>query len=101
MSVSMDDYRKRWLTLPEAAALLPRRRRGKKVSPSTLWRWARHGLQGVYLQVWQVGGGMCTNLESIDRFCEELSEKRGLRKHQDPASSDNAVDAKLASKGLI
>lgn len=103
MNTSIDDFRKRWLTLPEAAALLPRRRRGRKVAASTLWRWSRYGLHGVYLQVWAVGGsGTCTTLEALETFFEQLSSAKGLRKAKPKQpQSDGVIDSELVKHGLI
>ncbi len=103
MDLSTEDFTKRWLTLSEAAALLPRRRRGRKVAASTLWRWSRYGLHGVYLRVWAIGGsGTCTTREALEAFFDELTAAKGLQRAK-PASkgSDAAIDAELASKGLL
>jgi hypothetical protein len=91
-----------WLTLPQAAELLPRRRRGRKVSKTTLYRWAKYGLGGVYLQVWQVGGGLCTTRAALSQFFEELTRQKGLRRGK-PAQrpADPGLDAKLRAHGLL
>ena len=103
MKISIDDFRKRWLTLPEAAELLPRRRRGRKVAASTLWRWSRYGLHGVYLRVSAVGGsGTCTTHEWLEDFFEALSVAKGLRRANSAKAPDDAgLDAELAEHGLI
>lgn len=61
------------ITLSEAAALLPRRRRGRPTHPSTLFRWAGQGLRGVRLEIVQVGGTRCTSREALARFFSRLS----------------------------
>jgi hypothetical protein len=91
----------KWLTLSEAAALLPRRRRGRKVAASTPFRWAKYGLSGVFLEVWQVGGGLCTTREALEKFAEELSAKKGLRRAASHRPSDAGIDERLKAKGLI
>jgi hypothetical protein len=61
------------VSLAEAAALLPRRRRGRKPHVSTLYRWASTGVRGVVLETLQVGGTRCTSAEALQRFFEALS----------------------------
>lgn len=56
------------LTLTEAAKRLPTRRGGKRVHPSTLFRWVSHGFRGIRLEYVQVGGTKCTSIEAIERF---------------------------------
>ncbi len=65
----------RLLTLTEAADLLPRRRRGRKVHASTLSRWASTGVHGVKLEIHQLPGGLTTSAEALQRFAERLSER--------------------------
>ena len=52
------------ISLSEAARVLPRLRRGRKVHTSTLYRWASRGLKGVVLETLQVGGTTCTSREA-------------------------------------
>jgi hypothetical protein len=64
------------LTFTEAAARLPRRRRGKKPHIATLYRWAERGLKGVRLETIQVGGTCCTSIEALQRFFNGLAKPR-------------------------
>jgi hypothetical protein len=64
------------IPLTEAAAELPRRRRGKKTNVSTLYRWATAGCKGVVLETIQVGGTRCTSREGLQRFFEKLTLPR-------------------------
>jgi hypothetical protein len=66
--MSIDPVRDDLLTLSEAAALLPRRRRGAKVAVSTLWRWYARGSRGIRLEVARVGGGVFTTRQAIRDF---------------------------------
>jgi hypothetical protein len=66
--VSIDPLSETTLPLAEAARRLPRLRSGRPVHPSTLWRWACHGLRGVRLETVRVGGTACTSLEALRRF---------------------------------
>jgi len=53
---------------------IPRRRRGRRLHPSTVFRWAQRGIQGVRLEVIQFAGTKCTTLKALNRFLAELSE---------------------------
>jgi hypothetical protein len=61
------------IPLTQAAAELPRRRRGRKGHVSTLYRWATGGCRGVVLETIQIGGTRCTSREALQRFFERLS----------------------------
>ena len=61
------------LTFSEAAEQLPRLN-GKKIHPSSLWRWARKGVRGVKLETRRVGGRFVTSAEALERFTRELAE---------------------------
>ena len=61
------------ISLTEAAAMLPRRRAGKKVSISCCYRWTATGCRGVILESIQVGGTRCTSREALARFLEALT----------------------------
>jgi hypothetical protein len=64
------------ISLTEAAAELPRRRRGRKTHVSTLFRWTTAGCRGVILEFIQVGGTRCTSREALQRFFERLTHSR-------------------------
>lgn len=57
-----------------AAKRLPPAREGKRRHPATIWRYARHGVRGVKLEAIRVGGGLCTSVQALQRFCDRLSE---------------------------
>jgi hypothetical protein len=59
------------VTLTAATNHLPRRRGGKKVSPSTLYRWSKGGLETI-----RVGNTLCTSIQALQRFCEMLTARR-------------------------
>lgn len=62
------------ITLSEATKFVPRRRRGRKASVSTLYRWAsKSGHRGVRLETLRVGGSLCTSMEAMQRFFERLT----------------------------
>ena len=59
------------VTLAQAADHIPRRRRGRKVHVSTLYRWATSGCKGVRLETLQVGGCCCTSREAASASSSE------------------------------
>jgi len=61
------------ISLANAAGELPRRRRGRKVHVSCLYRWSTAGCRGVVLESIQVGATRCTSREALQRFFERLS----------------------------
>jgi hypothetical protein len=74
-----DIYHEKLLTLPQAAATLPRKR-GKRVHASTIYRWIRHGVRGIRLESCLVGTTRCTSLPAVRRFSQKLSRvKEGER----------------------
>jgi hypothetical protein len=75
------------VSLSQAAKLLPRRRQGKPVHPSCLFRWTKSGCRGVILESIQVGGTRCTSKEALERFFQQLAG-------DDPRPSVETVAAK-------
>ena len=72
------------LSLSAAARLLPPGASGRPLAPSTIWRWARDGVETldgrrVYLEVARLGSRFVTSREAIGRFltaqnsCQEAS----------------------------
>ncbi len=61
------------ITLTQAAKCLPKVD-GKKVAVSTLWRWCRKGLRGVFLQYVRVGRRVCTSRPALLRFFTAMAE---------------------------
>jgi Protein of unknown function (DUF1580) len=62
------------VTLTQATGLIPPRRRGRKTSVSTLFRWSTSGCRGILLPTLQCGGTRCTSVEAIQWFFEALTE---------------------------
>ncbi len=62
----------RVVTFTEAAKLLPKMN-GKRPHASSVWRWARKGVQGVRLESRRVGGRFVTSVEALERFTERLA----------------------------
>jgi hypothetical protein len=64
------------LTLAQAAAELPRRRRGRKTHVSTLYRWTVSGCRGVILESIQIGATRATSRQALQRFFDRLTHAR-------------------------
>lgn len=89
------------LTFSEAANRLPRRRRGRKVHPATLARWATAGSKGVRLETLWTPGGRVTSLEALQRFFDRLTpsdEAVGPSAHHGPRA--DRVESELVAEGL-
>lgn len=97
----IDISREQVATLADAAReFFPKRRGGKHVNTSTVWRWCTAGCKGVVLESIQVGGSRCTSREAAQRFCEALS---GAESRPQPISHERrqkAVEAELAKAGI-
>ncbi len=77
------------ISLRKAAGLLPRRRAGKSVHVSTLYRWSTgSGFRGIRLEVLRVGSTLCTSAEALDRFFQKITE----------ADENLQADSKAASR---
>jgi len=60
------------ITFSEAAKSLPAIN-GRKPHASTIWRWARKGVNGIRLETRRLGGRFVTSLEALERFSEKLA----------------------------
>lgn len=60
------------MPLAKAAGFVGRLK-GKKVHTSTLYRWVKVGRKGCRLEGISVGGTICTSVEALQRFFEELT----------------------------
>jgi hypothetical protein len=49
-------------------AFMPRRRRGRKLHASCVYRWAQRGVRGIKLEVVRVGGTLCTTTQALEQF---------------------------------
>lgn len=63
------------LSLGEAAGLFPRRR-GKKVSTATIYRWSVAGVRGVKLRTVQAGSVRSTTRQYVEEFIAALTSQR-------------------------
>jgi len=95
------------ISLSEAAALpqIPRRRGGKPIHVSCLYRWATRGCRGVKLEVLQIGGTTCTSLDALQRFFEALTAVRNgepapVRSSAARVRAIKKAEATLAEAGI-
>jgi hypothetical protein len=63
----------RTYTLNTARRWFPRRRRGKRPTLQTMYRWSNQGYHGVVLETVQIGSTRCTSKEACARFIERVS----------------------------
>jgi hypothetical protein len=94
--MSIDPLSDELLTLPQAAALFPRRRAGSKVSTTTLWRWYTRGSRGVRLEVARVGGQVYTTRDAIRDFVAARSVAGGAPVPQAPSPNTRSKRAMKA-----
>lgn len=74
ISHMIDLSRERLITLKEAAALVPSRR-GRTVSPKTVYGWCRVGHKGRKLEsVRRPSGDWLTSAEAVGRFLSGVAE---------------------------
>lgn len=81
------------VSIPKAAALFPR-----KPHPTTVWRWVSHGIRGIKLESWMIGGQRCTTPAAIERFLCRLNP--GVTAHGSNVSSRRVQDAGKALESI-
>ena len=99
---SLDDT---LLTLAQAARHLPRRASGKPIHVATLYRWARDGCRGVFLETVQVGHQSYTTEAALQEFIKELTKLRrtdaGSRGGASTCRQAAVRDADRAASGAL
>jgi hypothetical protein len=81
--------------------LIPRKRGGKTVAPSTVWRWINSGLDGVRLEVCYIGSVPHTSKPALCRFFDAVTAARLAKKLKSEPTSAIVTDAELRKAGLI
>lgn len=89
------------LPLKDIANVLPRRK-GKKISFSTIWRWAERGLRGVKLETIRCGGTLYTSTEALHKFAEALTtgQPMRVRTSKQRQRAVDAAEAQLKKAGF-
>jgi hypothetical protein len=82
------------ISLKDLAALLPRRRGGKKTHVATLFRWTNCGLHGQRLRYVQVGNTRCSTVTWAHEFFTALASKS----HSDAPAPTTPSAAPLATR---
>jgi hypothetical protein len=90
----IDPYTEHLVALHEVPDQLPRRR-GRKVHPSSVYRWAQRGVAGVRLEIVMVGAITYTSREAIARFMAASTAA-----HATDVSGDAVIDAGVADRAL-
>jgi hypothetical protein len=81
--------------------LIPRKRSGKTVAPSTVWRWINSGLDGVRLEVCYIGSVPHTSKPALCRFFDAVTAARFAKKLKCESTTAIVTDAELLRAGLI
>ena len=76
------------VALADVPPLLPKRRGGRPVSVSCVYRWSvGRGCRGIRLETTQVGGTRATSREAIQRFFDRLSQQSSANHPSTPLPS--------------
>lgn len=90
MSINITDNN--LLTLREAVQELPRKRRGRTIHRSTIYRWATTGVHGVRLETVKIGGQLYTTIEALERFTMQCSGADTRREKHTPHRRQRAIE---------
>jgi len=109
----IDTTKEKLLSMSEAAKVCPAID-GKRPHCGSIWRWARKGTHGVYLEHVRIGRRVCTSREALDRFFNALAQTPPPTREQSPRSDkpkgrteserEKAIAAarkRLESRGII
>jgi Protein of unknown function (DUF1580) len=85
------------ISFAAAGRLLP-----NKPSPCTMWRWHVHGVRGVKLQTWCIGGRRYTSREALENFIQATTAAASTSHFPDaPAGRSAETAAKLQAVGIL
>jgi hypothetical protein len=91
------------LTFAEAAKLIPSRHPGRRVSVTTIWRWATEEKFGLLMESLWAGGTRYTSREAIQRYCAAMTaarQKAALDSPKQRRLKQAKVEAELDAKGI-
>ena len=71
--MTIDPTNEQLITFKALAERLPRRRRNRPVSISSIFRWRQRGIKGIRLDAIRIGGAWHTSLEAFKRFTAALT----------------------------
>ena len=74
--MAIDREHEQVIPLRQVSRYVPSRSPGKRVAPSTVWRWAmrRHDP----LETFATPGGRFTSVEAVGRFIDRISTAKGI-----------------------
>ena len=79
---------------------IPRRRRGRKLHASTVYRWWQRGVRGIRLEAIRVGGTLCTNESSLISYFSQLAEAEEQNLPLDKQRRVDRTQEELGQLGL-
>lgn len=88
-----------YLSLSEAARLLPRRR-GRGVAPSTIWRWISRGCRGIHLRALRTPSGWVTTPAAIREFLAAVDAAMRVEEAGAEQAASLATAATLQRAGI-
>jgi hypothetical protein len=86
--MAIDRENEQVIPLRQVPRYVPSRSPGKRVAPSTVWRWAmrRHDP----LETFATPGGRFTSVEAVGRFIDRISTAKGIGVEGGPAPTDRS-----------
>ncbi len=88
-------------SLSEAAKLFPSKKGGKRISLSTIYRYASRGIHGEKLEVLYVGGTTCTSKEAVLRFIIAVTLAKRQRNTPSQAVTIASTTRKVAAETAL
>lgn len=81
------------VAIRDVPKLLPKRRNGKYVHVSAVYRWISRGVRDVVLESVKIGGQRYTSVEALQRFADRLSDTATAvpKPRQTPLSRQRAI----------
>ena len=76
----IDIAKEKVIRLNEVPKILPGNRHGKKINIATVYRWAKRGSNGRWLETVRIGGLLYTSIEALQRFAQDPA---GLGRHEE------------------
>jgi hypothetical protein len=92
MTTETPDY----LTFAQAARTLP-----GKPAPSTIWRWARHGCNGVKLATLMIGGRRYVTRQAIQEFIAATTAAADLALDSEVGERSPELAKRLEAAGVL
>jgi hypothetical protein len=86
MSAAVAEDLREFIMLKDLPEILPRGRKGGKIDPATIWRWANVGCgpDKAKLRVKVIGGYLYTKRAWLDEFLEQRSKDKGYAEPATP-----------------